>query len=278
MLFQKLNDKEKVAKAFLGISDIDEFETIDNIVDSENNYANLKDDEHVLHLWEALDFEISDNYEFVNTSPLFLLFSNLLYTIAFPILYIFNKLVFNFKVYGRQNILKVKTGKITISNHAHIMDCTMIGLINYPYKTYFLSLKSNFKIPVVNIIIRLLNAIPIPDDFKNKRRFFNEVNDLLKSGKTLHIYPEASLWPYYTHLREFKEGAFRFAFDSNVPIIPMVYKFEKPNGIWKFIKKKPLVRLHILEPIYPDLSLSKDEAVSKLKKQAHDVMEQELAK
>lgn len=237
---------------------------------------NIEDDKHILHLWEPLNFKINKNYKFVNTNPIFLLFSDLLYLIAFPILWIFNKFTTGLKIYGRKNLTSVHGGKVTISNHVHVMDCTIAGVVNFPHKTYFLSLKSNFNIPVVNVIIRLLNAIPIPDDLDNKKRFYQAINQLLKEGKTLHVYPEGSLWPYCTKLRNFKSGAFRFAVENNVPIIPMVYKFVEPNGIFKFIKNKPCIELYILPAMYPNNQLPKEESIAELKKNVHLAMKSEL--
>lgn len=236
----------------------------------------IDDDEHIVHLWEPLHFKINENYKYINNNLLFLFFSDLLYIIAFPILWIINFMASNLKVYGRKNLRQINGGKITVSNHVHVMDCTMVGLANFPSKTYFLSLKSNFNIPVVNIIIRLLNAIPIPDDLENKKNFRDAINNLLKEGKILHIYPEASLWPYYKGLRNFKNGAFRFAVENDVPIVPMVYKFREPTGFFKYLKRKPSISLYILEPVYPDKSLSTELAVDKLKEITHNLMEETL--
>lgn len=236
----------------------------------------VNDAEHVIHLWEPLHFKITENYRYININPLFLFFSDLLYMIAFPILWIINSLASNLKIYGRENLRKIEGGKITISNHVHVMDCTMVGLANLPSKTYFLSLKSNFNIPIVNGIIRLLNAIPIPDDIENKKNFINAIDNLLKDGKTLHVYPEASLWPYYKDLRDFKSGAFRFAVENNMPIVPMVFKFREPTGFFKYLKRKPAISLYILEPIYPDKNLSTELASEKLKELTHTLMDETL--
>ena len=116
----------------------------------EINYSQItQEDEHIFKLWEPLNFEIDDNYEFIKTGTIFNMFSNLLRAIIAPILYFINKILFGFEIVGRENISNVNSGKITVSNHIHPMDCTMNGLIIYPSKTYYLSLESNFKIPIV---------------------------------------------------------------------------------------------------------------------------------
>ena len=92
----------------------------------------------------------------------------------------------------------------------------------------------------------------------------------------MHFYPEASLWPYYKKLRKFKNGAFKLAVENNVPIVPMVYKFVKPYGIRKYIKKKPFIELYVLPAIYPDQNLDKKQATEKLKNDVYLKMKQEL--
>lgn len=247
---------------------------LENIETIEENLEN--EDEHILNMWTPLDIEIDEDYDYVKEGILFKAASTLLYIIVWPILVIYNKVMYNFKIYGRENLTKIKTGKITVSNHVHPMDCTMNAIANTPKSLYFVSIKSNFEIPVIRHIIRLLHAFPIPDGVCNKEKFFLSINKLLKENKTVHFYPEASLWPYYKKIRKFKNGAFKLAVENNVPIVPMVYKFVKPYGIRKYIKKKPFIELHVLSAIYPDQNLNKKQATEKLKNDVYLKMKQEL--
>ena len=98
------------------------------------------------------------------------------------------------------------------------------------------------------------------------------IDNLLKDGKTIHFYPEGSLWPYCNKIRHFKNGAFDFAVRNNVPIVPMVFKFKKSKAISNILKSKPTITLEILEPIFPDTSLSKKEAILDLKNRVYKVM------
>lgn len=159
-----------------------------------------------------------------------------------------------------------------MSNHVHPMDCTMVGIANFPSVTYYPTLESNFGIPIVRHLIKLLHAIPIPKSVRAKIKFNHTINELLQNGKTLHFYPEGSLWPYYTKIRHFKDGAFRFAVENNVPVIPMVYTFEESTGILKYLKKKHSINLHILKPIYPNKNINKLESIKKLKEETYNNM------
>lgn len=226
----------------------------------------LKGDEQVFHMWEPLNFEIKDNYKYIVDNKIFNGISDLIFLTITPILWILNRTLFGFDVEGLNNLRKIDGGKITISNHIHPMDCTMNGLINFPERTYFPTLETNFKIPFIRHLIRILYAIPIPKKTAQKEKFFNQINKALLSGKTIHMYPEAALWPYYEKIRPFKKGAFRMAVDANCPIVPILYTFEEPQGIFALYKKKKCIRAQILEPVYPDMNLERTKRIEDLEK------------
>ncbi len=237
---------------------------------------NIPEDSHVLHFWQPCKFEIDDDFDFVNDNFIFNTFSNLLYLIAYPLLILINKFFFGFKIEGKENLENIDSGKVTISNHVHPMDCTMVGLANVPKKTFYTSLESNFKIPIVRRIIKLLNTVPIPNDIKYTKNFMNSIDELLQNNKTIHFYPEGSLWPYYDKIRHFKNGAFDFAVRNNVPIIPMVFKFNKQKRLLDILKPKTTITLVVKEPLYPNKLLPKKEAILDLKERAYNVMCEEV--
>ena len=199
------------------------------------------------------------------------------YIVAVPILFVVDKVFFDYKVIGKENIKKVPGGKITISNHIHYLDCTMNGFINFPDYSYFVTLESNCEIPVIGALVKLLRGIPIPTKIEEKKKFYEHIAKLLEGGETIHIYPEGILRLYDQELLEFKKGAFAMAVESNVPIIPSVILTRKPHGIYKYIKAKPLITHVILEPIYPDLSIeNKLERIEKLKQESYYKMKEVL--
>ena len=241
-----------------------------------NDYNTIPEDAHVLHLWEPLKFKVDEYFLFVHHSVPFKILSYLLYIVAYPILWLLQKVFLGFTVEGLENLKGVDSGKITVSNHVHVLDCTMMGTAQFPQKIYFTSLESNFKIPIVKELITLFNTIPIPSDRKFMPSFTETINQLLQDGQTVHFYPEGSLWPYYDRVREFKKGAFYFAVTNNVPIIPCVFSFHPVTGMCQYIRKKPFVKMSILLPVYPDNMLPKQEAIRSLKEQVQENMKQKL--
>lgn len=220
----------------------------------------------------TLEFNIDENYEYIPTNIWFKITSNILYyVIAYPILKIVTKIIYDLKIEGKDNIRYLSEGAVTISNHVLVLDCAMIALACGDRKEHFTALADSFKIPVVRKLIKLLQAIPIPKDINNKKNFLKAIDNLLKEEEIVHFYPEASLVPYCKEIRRFKNGAFDFSIRNNVPIVPMVFTFREPKGIRKIFKKKLDVTLKVLEPIYP-----KGKGIEELKEETHNKMSENI--
>ena len=96
---------------------------------------------------------------------------------------------------------------------------------------------------------------------------------MLQEGETVHIYPEGELKVYNQNLMDFKKGAFVFAVENNVPVVPTVFVITKPEGLYKYYKKKPVITQVVLEPIYPDFSITnKLDRIENMKKIAYTRM------
>ena len=74
-------------------------------------------------------------------------------------------------------------------------------------------------------------------------------------GNYVHVYPEGILFPYYLKgIRQFQRGAFKYAYDADVPVVPMVITFRERRGLRRITNRKPLITMTVLEPVYPDTS------------------------
>lgn len=235
------------------------------------------ENEHVIHMWQPLEFNMDENYNYVPNGKIFTFFSNLIYYgVAMPVIYALTRVLYDLKIEGRENIQNLEGGAVSISNHVLVLDCAMIGLAWDDKKVYYTALADSFKIPIVRRLIRLLRAIPIPIENKNKPYFKNALDSILQDKKIVHFYPEASLWPYYNKIRNFKTGAFHFAVRNNVPIVPMVITFRRPNAIRRVFKSKPDVTLTILEPIKHEKAKDQREEIENLKHIVKKAMEEEI--
>lgn len=95
----------------------------ENIID---DLEQIEDESsHVLHFWSPFVPNITKDYEFVPNSLLFNILSYALLSFAFFVLSIFNKIVFGFKIVGKQNLKSVKGRK-----NNSIKSCSPYGLHN----------------------------------------------------------------------------------------------------------------------------------------------------
>ncbi len=208
------------------------------------------------------EVHLKENYKFYNQNVFFRLFSVIVIYLSAFFIFLFRKPLWGYKITGKKNLKGIK-GAITISNHVLQQDafCTVPGML--PRKLYVTMLETNLGFPVVSQYLRIVGAVPIPRDKRLFIRFLKDTKEIINKGRFVHIYPEAALKPYCDHIRSFKQGAFHIAYQADAPIIPMVFTFHKPKGIY-FYKKKPCIHLNILEPYYPDKSLPKKEAIEKM--------------
>lgn len=219
----------------------------------------------VLHFWTPFHVNVDENYDFLPKNPIFRLFSRFLRRVVLTIFPLYNRLFFHLRVNGMEKLRELEGGAVTICNHVHLLDCTMVADCFQRRMVYFPTLKSNMEIPVVGGLVRLLGGIPIPKENRAFTRFSKIVNSLLQRGEIVHLYPEGILAPYYHGIRSFRRGAFTYAYDAEVPVIPMVISYRQPGPVASLLHKRPLLNLDILDPVYPDLTLERHEGIDVLR-------------
>lgn len=95
----------------------------------EEEIEGYDENEHIIHMWEPLEFNINENYQYVVKSNIFNLLSNMLYYgIAIPILFLLTKLLYDLKIEGKENLDAFDGGAVSVSNHVLVLDCAMVGL------------------------------------------------------------------------------------------------------------------------------------------------------
>lgn len=211
--------------------------------------------------------------ESLPTSPweklLFSLFTNCLAVLA----YLVDTLFFGLRIEGRKRLRHLKGGAITVMNHIHPMDCTMVKLAVFPRRIYFTSLSRNLELPLVGWLIKFCGAIPLPTEPTRLISFLRRLKQSLKRGDLVHFYPEGMLVRDHPCLRDFHPGAFLAAVDSGCPVVPMVLINHELQGKIIFPGNRREMRLVIGEPQYPNPLLPRKEAVRELAERTRSVME-----
>lgn len=239
--------------------------------------AEAEEAERVFHMWEPLRFETVQGYDYQRKGLLPSTGNALLRIFVDLILSVFDKIAFGFRIEGQENLkLLGERGAVTICNHLHPLDCSMVDLAVRRRRIYYITLEANFRIPVIRHLIRILGAVPLPHKSHTSRELFDAMAQAVQDGACVQIYPEGVMVPYCRKLRSFRNGAFRLAVKSGAPIFPMVIVQRKPSGIYRLYKNKPCLTLKVLPPIEADPSLGKREAADDLKQRCFDAMEQAM--
>lgn len=237
----------------------------------------ISEDPHVLHMWQPFSFRVGPAYDYCRNRWWKRLGDGLFRGIVQGILWAYNGLALGFRVTGRAHLREVKgRGAVTVCNHVHPMDCTMVDLAVFPRRIHYMTLDTNFRIPVVRHLIRWLGAVPLSQSPRQIGALFQAMGQELDTGALVQIYPEGVLIPYDDTLRTFKGGAFRLAADNGVSVVPMVIVQEPPRGLLRLYKRKPCLHLCILPPIAPEPNLPPREAARILQARCREAMAETL--
>ena len=129
------------------------------------------------------------------------------------------------EIKGIEKLQSVDSGAIIISNHFHPFD-------SYPIIKALKKQKISKKLRIVvaehnyaggrgfyGYVFRNKNTIPLASNKRVMAECLNAIKHFLSKGDFILIYPEQALWPNYKKPRPLKDGAFRFAVKSSVPVI-----------------------------------------------------------
>ena len=236
-----------------------------------------RSDEHMITVKHLRDTHFDEHYQYLEKGFFHKIKRGVLFVVlnllAFPVCTIRHGL----KIHGRDKLKKnkklFKDGAITIANHVLMWDYLCVLKAIRPHLQYHPGWATNFEGPN-GPLIRWVGGIPIPTgNIRAMVKFNQAIEEVLKTGKWLHFFPEGSMWFYYPDIRPLKKAIFKYAVKFNKPIIPITLSFRKRTGLWKLLGKKPLVDLHIGDPLLPDTTLPAKDAIDKLHKEAYHIMQ-----
>ena len=207
-------------------------------------------------------------YKYIHKNIFFRFFSTLLRTIARPLIWLMNKIVYKQKIVNKKILKKYKkSGYFIYANHTTSMgDAYTPNILSR--KNYILVGEEATSIPFVRTIVSMLGALPIPYHSENIKPFLDSVQYYIKDKKaSITIYPEAHIWPTYTKIRNFKHASFRYPVDLNVPCFSITNTYRPGKN-----PKKPKLVSIIDGPFYPNPSLNRADAIKDLRDQIYENM------
>ena len=236
-----------------------------------------KSDQHMIDVKHLRDVNLDENYPYLQKSFWFKCQRGLLRVCQYTVLPIVMYFRHGLHIHGKNKLKQYKhlfkDGLVTISNHVFMWDyiCIMVAL--RPRLGFFPAWKINLEGPN-GPLIRMAGGIPIPTDtIRPMLKFKHAMEEVLKSGKWMHFFPEGSMWFYYPDIRPLKKGIFKYAVQFDRPILPITFSFRPRKGLWKLIGKSPLADLNIGDPIFPDKTLPRSEATERMQAEAYHIMQ-----
>lgn len=163
----------------------------------------------------------------------------------------------NTVIEGLENVRDVKVPAFITSNHFNPIENTAIRLLSQKLhrgNLYVISQDTNLMMEgFFGFFMYYMDIIPIsPDMDYMTHHFENLVDEALKRGQNILIYPEQEMWFNYRKPRPPKRGAYYYAAKHNAPVIPCFNEIrELPEMETEHFHKVQYV-LHVLQPIYPD--------------------------
>lgn len=218
---------------------------------------------------------IPDDYKYVDRSIFFRAGENVLRLIAYPIIYVTLKSRYLMK-YKNKKVLKnfKKRGYFIFGNHTNcVMDVFSPSIISFPKKVHIIANPDAVSIKGLSTVTKMLGAVPIPTSFKGMKNYRKGIEKLIEKNRTVAIFPEAHVWPYYTDIRNFGTQSFHYAVDFDTPCFTFTSVYTKRK--LRFIKR-PKVTTYIDGPFYPDLDLTKKDAVEKLRNEVYGAMKKRV--
>lgn len=165
-------------------------------------------------------------------------------------------------------------GAIVTANHFNQIDSLPIKLLanKMHHQLSIVIEDTNLMLPgFFRYLMNYVGTIPLVQSASYiGNEFPKHLSNALAKNNWVLIYPEQEMWWNYRKPRKLQRGAYYFAAKQNVPVISLFIeirdlpKIEKKDS--NFYETKYIV--HVLQPIFPDVSLNANE-------NAHKMMEQD---
>ena len=153
------------------------------------------------------------------------------------------------------------SGAILTCNHFNPFDNFAIHYVLFKYM-YKFNRKVLYKViregnytnfpGIYGFFFRHCNTLPLSANFSTMKNFMAAMKVLLERGEKVLVYAEQGMWWNYRKPRPLTAGAFKFAAESNVPVLPIFITMNDSDKIGGDGFPIQEYTLHFLPAIYPD--------------------------
>lgn len=169
---------------------------------------------------------------------------------------------------GLENWANVQTGAIITCNHFNIMDSLAMyyafdSLHCKKRRMYRVIREGNYTNSPggFGVIMRHCDTLPLSSNKETMVKFMRAVDTLLKKDNFVLVYPEEGMWWNYRKPRPLKEGAFKLAVRSNVPVVPVFITLKDSDTIGPDGFAVQEYTINVFPPIYPSKDKTKQQNI-----------------
>ena len=168
----------------------------------------------------------------------------------------------NTKIIGLENIEGIEGGAIITCNHFNVIDNTIpriLAMMAGRAKKFDIVVQETniFMEGFFGFLMKNANTLPVSRSAAYMAKNLKPaLGKLLNKGHFILIYPEQEMWFNYKKPRELRDGAYHYAAEFGVPIIPCFVTMENLDTVDAQGFFDVAHTLHVMPPIYPDPALS----------------------
>ena len=182
-----------------------------------------------------------------------------------------NKLLFDLKIEGKDNLKQVDNA-IRVSNHVMLLDTMINFQVAFGHRHYMTGAAFQLKKGMISKFFRAAGFLPLAGSIKAMSNLDKSITDIYDKGNSLvTFYAEQAMWEKYENSRPLKKGAFHYAVKNNVPVVMTVILFRKPTWIRRKLGVKKDCTVRICPPIYPKNDLSVKDNIEYMRKATQEM-------
>ncbi len=163
------------------------------------------------------------------------------------------------EIRGIENFKNLYSGAVITCNHFNAFDSFAIQLAyeasEQPDRKFYRVIREgNYtSFPgFYGFLMRHCNTLPLSSNRQTLKKFTEAVDQVLKDGHFVLVYPEQSMWWNYRKPKPLKSGAFMFAAKNNVPVLPCFITMQDSDLIGDDGFPIQEYTIHVSRPIYPE--------------------------
>lgn len=182
------------------------------------------------------------------------------------------------EIRGIENFANLDSGAIVTCNHFNAFDSFAIQMVyeaahQRRRKFYRVIREGNYTnfSGFYGVLMRNCNTLPLSSNIKTMKKFIESIDKILRKGHFVLFYPEQSMWWNYRKPKPLKKGAYTFAVQNNVPVLPCFITMQDSDIVDEDGFYVQEYTVHVSEPIYPNPRLNKSENIEYMKNKNYDL-------